>query len=173
MHKKFGTSPTVFFLIAAFVANAQSCRTCSRLWVILVSPVKFLLAIGKLFAGIAGVRIVTSDITEGVKTRFDAMVSKDSEIVEFDRPIDDITIETPVKVWLNKLEQRMQLTLATLLLQEAVSTDSFTTNDQRDEGTQAAFVAWAAKCPALQVMILAAQINCSASVVDKALSITR
>ena len=138
-----------------------------------VSPVKLLLAVGKMFASIAGARIVTSDITEEMKTsRFDATVSKgDGEIVEFDRPIDDITIETLVKVWRNKLEQRMQLTLATLLSEEAVSTDSFSTNDQLDEGTQAAFVAWTAKCPAQQVMLLAAQINCSASVVDKALSI--
>ena len=67
-----------------------------------------------MFAGIAGTRTCTEGLPEGVRTRFDAMVSKDGEVVEFDKPL-DISAQTSVKAWLKELESRMRMTLATLL----------------------------------------------------------
>lgn len=127
-------------------------------------PAKVLVHVGKMFAGIAGARSVTSDLPEGVRTRFDAMVSKDGEVVEFHKPI-DITAQTTVKDWLKELEHQMQTTLAHLL-ENAVSEDAFAGTDFNEE-KKADFVTWATKFPA-QVMILATQINWSTNV-DKAL----
>lgn len=127
-------------------------------------PGKVLVHVGKMFAGIAGARSVTTDLPEDVKTRFDAMVSKDGEVIEFHNPI-DITAQTTVKQWLKELENQMQTTLAHLL-ENAVQEDSFGTTDFTDE-KKSEFVVWATKFPA-QVMILATQINWSTSV-DKGL----
>jgi dynein heavy chain 1 len=127
-------------------------------------PRKVLAHVGKMFAGIAGARSTSLDLPEDVRARFDAMVSKDGEVVEFHKPI-DITPQTSVKEWLKELELQMKTTLA-LLLQKAVAEDAFAGSDFTDEKA-AEFVDWASKFPA-QVMILAAQINWSSSV-DKAL----
>ena len=129
-------------------------------------PGKVLAHIGKMFAGIATARSVTDGLEDGVKARFDAMISKDGEVVVFDKPI-DITSETPVKVWLMELENRMQTTLA-LLLEQAVAKDSFSSDIAFDDSTCNQFVEWASGFPA-QVMILAAQINWSHAV-DSALA---
>jgi dynein heavy chain 1 len=131
-------------------------------------PGKVLAHIGKMFAGIVGARRASGDVPENVKTRFDAMVSKDGEIVELHKPI-DITAETTVKGWLKELEISMQTTLA-LLLQQAVGEDVYSTSAQLDEDTEVSFVGWSTKFPA-QVMILAAQINWSMGV-DSALGTT-
>lgn len=124
-------------------------------------PGKVLPHVGKMFAGIAAARITKSSVPEGVKTRFDAMISKDGEVVDFYEPI-DITEEKSVKDWLKELESKMQTTLA-LLLQEAVSSDSFTTERSLDDSARKEFVEWVKKFPA-QVMILATQVNWSMSV---------
>eukprot|EP00522_Entomoneis_paludosa_P000277 CAMPEP_0172474334 /NCGR_PEP_ID=MMETSP1065-20121228/69303_1 /TAXON_ID=265537 /ORGANISM="Amphiprora paludosa, Strain CCMP125" /LENGTH=4205 /DNA_ID=CAMNT_0013232513 /DNA_START=82 /DNA_END=12699 /DNA_ORIENTATION=- len=128
-------------------------------------PGKVLPHVGKMFAGIAGARTLSTDLPEGVRVRLDAMVSKDGEMVEFHEPI-DIATEGSVKDWLKLLESRMQSTLA-LLLEKAVSEDNFKADSALDETTKATFVEWATKFPA-QVMILAAQINWSMGV-DKGL----
>ena len=129
-------------------------------------PGKVLVHVGKMFAGIAGARVAeTKDLPEDVRTRFDAMVSKDGEVVEFKKPI-DITAQTSVKDWLKDLEHQMQTTLAHLL-EDAVKEDAFTDTDFTDE-KRAQFISWGSKFPA-QVMILATQINWSTSV-DKALA---
>jgi dynein heavy chain 1 len=127
-------------------------------------PGKVLAHVGKMFAGIAGARVATKDIPDDVQTRFDAMVSKDGEVVEFKSPI-DISKDTSVKKWLKELELQMQTTLAQLL-EEAVAEDAFTGTDFSEE-KKAQFIDWGSKFPA-QVMILATQINWSTSV-DKAL----
>lgn len=131
-------------------------------------PGKVMAHIGKMFAGIAGMRPVTEGLSEasGVKTRFDAMVSKDGEVVEFHEPI-DIREGTTVKDWLKDLEVKMQTTLA-MLLNQAVEEDVFSSESTLDDGTKDKFVSWASHFPA-QIMILGAQINWSSGV-DKALS---
>lgn len=128
-------------------------------------PGKVLAHVGKMFAGIAGARRVTEDLPEGVRTRLDAMVSKDGEVVPFHKPI-DIGDQTNVKDWLKELETGMQTTLA-LLLEEAVKEDAFSANSKLDQKSKSKFIEWATKFPA-QVMILAAQINWSMGA-DKAL----
>jgi dynein heavy chain 1 len=129
-------------------------------------PGKVLTHVGKMFAGIAGARRVLDGLPEGVQTRFDAMVSKDGEVVPFHKPI-DITAEASVKDWLKELESSMKTTLA-LLLEDAVNEDSFSADTQLDDSSKEKFVEWTTKFPA-QVMILAAQINWSMGV-DSALA---
>lgn len=128
-------------------------------------PGKVLPHVGKMFAGIAGARTVTTDLPEGVRVILDAMVSKDGEMVEFNEPI-EIRNEDSVKDWLKLLESRMKSTLA-ILLEQAVSEDNFTADSSLDDTTKTRFVEWATKFPA-QVMILAAQVNWSMGV-DKGL----
>lgn len=128
-------------------------------------PGKVLAHVGKMFAGIATARSVTEGLPEDVKTRFDAMISKDGEIVKFPKPI-DIKATTNVKDWLKELESRMQKTLA-LLLEEAVKQDTFTADVIQTEESKSQFIEWTTHFPA-QVMILAAQISWSMGI-DKAL----
>jgi dynein heavy chain 1 len=129
-------------------------------------PGKVLAHVGKMFAGIAGARLVTKALPENVTARLDAMLSKDGEIVPFHEPI-DIGPQSNVKEWLKTLETRMQTTLA-LLLEQAVSEDVFAAGDILSDDMKSTFIGWTTKFPA-QVMILAAQINWSMGV-DKALS---
>ena len=124
-------------------------------------PGKVLPHVGKMFAGIAGARHVQGELPEGVRARLDAMVSKDGEVVEFVEPI-DIKTDSSVKDWLKNLESQMQSTLA-ILLEKAVSEDSFVADSKLDDTTKDKFVQWASKFPA-QVMILATQINWSMGV---------
>lgn len=128
-------------------------------------PGKVLAHIGKMFAGIAGARSVSDGLPENVRTRLDAMVSKDGEVVPFHKPI-DITENTNVKEWLKDIETNMQTTLA-LLLESAVQEDDFNVDTSLTTENEEKFVGWATKFPA-QVMILATQINWSMGV-DKAL----
>ncbi|GKY90587.1 hypothetical protein MPSEU_000032400 [Mayamaea pseudoterrestris] len=128
-------------------------------------PGKILAHVGKMFAGIAGARIQTDDLPEGLQARLTGMVSKDGEHVTLHQTV-DIGPETNVKEWLKALETGMQETLA-LLLEQAVKDDAFDTSLKLDEACQAMFVEWTTKFPA-QIMILAAQINWSMGV-DKAL----
>ena len=129
-------------------------------------PGKVLPHVGKMFAGIAGARHVQEELPEGVRARLDAMVSKDGEVVEFIEPI-DINMDSSVKDWLKMLETQMQSTLA-LLLEQAVSEDSFVADSKLEGLTKDKFVEWATKFPA-QVIIVATQINWSMGV-DRGLS---
>lgn len=127
-------------------------------------PGKVLAHVGKMFAGISGARFTTEGLPDGIRTRLDAMVSKDGEVVAFYEPI-DISDSTNVKDWLKSLESKMQHTLA-LLLEQAVNEDDFSVHTILDtEEAATAFTKWALKFPA-QVMILAAQINWSMGVDD-------
>lgn len=129
-------------------------------------PGKVLAHVGKMFAGIAGAITTTDGLPEGVKTRLEAMVSKDGEVVSFRKPI-EITIDANVKDWLKSLESGMQETIA-LLLEQAVGEDTFSASSQLDDACKSRFVDWTTRFPA-QVMILAAQINWSMGV-DESLS---
>lgn len=128
-------------------------------------PGKVLAHVGKMFAGIAGARLQTDNIPEGLKARLDGMVSKDGEIVTLYKPV-DIGSDTNVKEWLKALETGMKETLAHLL-EQAVAEDAFDTTTKLDDDCRKKFVDWTTKFPA-QMMILAAQINWSMGV-DKAL----
>jgi dynein heavy chain 1 len=129
-------------------------------------PGKVLAHVGKMFAGIAGARLVTKGLPENVTARLDAMLSKDGEMVSFHEPI-DIGPQSNVKDWLKTLENRMQTTLA-LLLEQAVSEDVFAAGDTLSDDMKTTFIRWTTKFPA-QVMILATQINWSMGV-ENALS---
>jgi dynein heavy chain 1 len=109
-------------------------------------PGKVLAHVGKMFSGIAGARFVIDNLPERVKARLDAMVSKDGEVVEFNKPI-DICDDTNVKDWLKRLEDRMHSTLA-LLLEKAVEEDKFGANDTLTEDSKTSFVNWTKKFPA-------------------------
>jgi dynein heavy chain 1 len=124
-------------------------------------PGRVLAHVGKMFAGIAGATRSNDGLPEGVRTRLEAMVSKDGEVVPLHSPI-DITMDMNVKDWLKRLESGMQDTVATLL-EEAVKEDSFTDSMERNEANKERFIEWTTKFPA-QVMILAAQINWSMGV---------
>jgi dynein heavy chain 1 len=124
-------------------------------------PGKVLSHVAKMFAGIASARSDTAELPEDVITRFDAMVSKDGEIVEFHQPI-VVKKEMGVKDWLKQLEERMQNTLARLL-EQAVAEDSSSQVSTTTEEGKKSFVEWAKKFPA-QVMILATLINWSMGV---------
>ena len=102
--------------------------------------------VGKMFAGIAGARLASTDVPDDVRARLDAMVSKDGEVVPFNEPI-DITAQTNVKDWLKSLEDRMHTTLA-LLLEQAVSEDVFSSGSALNDENKAKFVDWATKFPA-------------------------
>lgn len=124
-------------------------------------PGKVLGHVSKMFAGIAGATSVTADLPEDCLTRFDAMVSKDGEVVPFYKPI-EVMKQMGVKDWLKQLEERMQSTLA-LLLEQAVSEDKSSDISLTSEDGKATFVEWAKKFPA-QIMILATLINWSMGV---------
>jgi len=126
-------------------------------------PGKVLAHVGKMFAGMASARFDTkAQLTDGTVASFDAMVSKDGEVVKMNNSI-EVSKNTTAKVWLKKLEDEMHNTLATLLL-EAVNEDASTSSNNSGDK----FVEWGKKYPA-QVMILATLINWSMGV-DKALS---
>jgi dynein heavy chain 1, cytosolic len=124
-------------------------------------PGKVLGHVSKMFAGIAGAISVTADLPEDCLTRFDAMVSKDGEVVPFYKPI-EVMKQMGVKDWLKQLEERMQSTLA-LLLEQAVSEDKSSDVSLTSDDGRATFVEWAKKFPA-QIMILATLINWSMGV---------
>ena len=128
-------------------------------------PGKVLAHVAKMFAGIAGAVSVSTDLPEDTITRFDAMVSKDGEVVPFHTPI-EVKKQMGVKDWLKQLEERMQSTLA-LLLEQAVSEDKSSEVSLIGDDGKATFVDWAKKFPA-QIMILATLINWSMGV-DSAL----
>lgn len=130
-------------------------------------PGKVLAHVAKMFAGIAGATSVTTDLPDDTLTRFDAMVSKDGEVVPFHQPI-DVKKQMGVKDWLKQLEERMQSTLA-LLLEQAVSEDKSSEVSLASEEGKKTFVEWAKKFPA-QIMILATLINWSMGV-DNALRV--
>jgi dynein heavy chain 1, cytosolic len=109
-------------------------------------PGKVLAHVGKMFSGIAGARLVSTQLPEGVRVRLDAMVSKDGEFVELNEPI-DIKEDTNVKDWLKSLEDRMHSTLA-LLLEKAVEEDVFSVEGTFDDEMKARFVNWTTKFPA-------------------------
>jgi dynein heavy chain 1 len=124
-------------------------------------PGKVLAHVSKMFAGIAGAVSVSTDLAEDTITRFDAMVSKDGEVVPFYKPI-EVKKQMGVKDWLKQLEERMQSTLA-LLLEQAVSEDKSSEVSLIGDEGKATFVEWAKKFPA-QIMILATLINWSMGV---------
>ena len=126
-------------------------------------PGKVLAHVGKMFAGIASIKSKeTASLSENITALFDAMVSKDGEVVPLNDII-EVSKKRPVKDWLKELEVGMQNTLASLLL-KAVSEDSSSSGGLETIGT---FVDWAKKFPA-QVMILATLTNWSMGV-DNAL----
>eukprot|EP00586_Coscinodiscus_wailesii_P014222 CAMPEP_0172510176 /NCGR_PEP_ID=MMETSP1066-20121228/226876_1 /TAXON_ID=671091 /ORGANISM="Coscinodiscus wailesii, Strain CCMP2513" /LENGTH=4214 /DNA_ID=CAMNT_0013289037 /DNA_START=123 /DNA_END=12767 /DNA_ORIENTATION=+ len=118
--------------------------------------------LGKMFAGITSVRMAPIEV--GGNASFDAMISKDGEIVPLQNKI-DITPKMSVKDWLKQLEEGMHVTLSALL-HSAVEDNKET--ETSEESKDEEFTLWAAKYPA-QVMILATLINWSMSV-DAALS---
>jgi dynein heavy chain 1, cytosolic len=124
-------------------------------------PGKVLAHVAKMFAGIAGATSVSTGLSEDMLTRFDAMVSKDGEIVPFHKPI-EVKKQMGVKDWLKQLEERMQSTLA-LLLEQAVAEDKSTDLSLQTDDGKMNFVEWATKFPA-QIMILATLVNWSMSV---------
>ena len=109
-------------------------------------PGKVLGHVGKMFSGMAGAKLSTSNLPEGIRARLDAMVSKDGEIVHFNEPI-DIREQGNVKDWLKSLEDRMQTTLASLL-EKAVAEDFFTADVTFNDEVTADFVNWTKKYPA-------------------------
>lgn len=109
-------------------------------------PSKVLAHVGKMFSGIAGAQLVNQGLPDGVRARLDAMVSKDGEVVQFDKPI-EITDQTNVKDWLKELESRMQSTLA-WLLEIAVHEDVFSTCGSFTDSNKADFLSWTTKFPA-------------------------
>jgi dynein heavy chain 1, cytosolic len=124
-------------------------------------PGKVLAHIGKMFGGIGGAQLVSTDLPEGVRAKLQAMVSKDGEVVEFIKPI-DIRADSNVKDWLKQLEESMKHTMATLL-ERAVTEDIFSSKGAMTAESGVQFVTWATKFPA-QVMILATQVNWSMGV---------
>ena len=124
-------------------------------------PGKVLAHVGKMFAGISSVRADSSHLKDGVIALFDAMVSKDGEVVPL-HDIIEVASKSAVKEWLKKLEDGMHTTLAHLLLQ-AVQQDSSSSLVLSDESGKGAFIGWAKNFPA-QVMILASLVNWSMSV---------
>lgn len=124
-------------------------------------PGKVLAHVGKMFAGLSSIKSKeTASLSENVTALFDAMVSKDGEVVPLNDII-EVSKKRPVKDWLKQLEVGMQNTLASLLL-KAVSEDSSSSGGMETNGV---FVDWAKKFPA-QVMILATLINWSMGVDD-------
>lgn len=118
-----------------------------------------------MFAGIASARVSSDAQPDDTLTAFDAMISKDGEVVPFYKPI-LVKKHMGVKEWLKQLEERMQSTLA-LLLEQAVQEDSSSMVSTASEEGKKTFIEWAMKFPA-QVMVLAAQINWS-TCIDTAL----
>ena len=127
-------------------------------------PGKVLSHVGKMFAGVSSVR-VSSQLKEGVIALFNALVSKDGEIVPLHNII-EVAKNSAVKEWLKELEDAMHSTLAHLLL-DAVNKDSSSSLGPSGESSKETFITWAKTFPA-QVMILASLVNWSMSV-DKAL----
>lgn len=123
-------------------------------------PGKVLAHLGKMFAGISSLRSVTTDLNEDVIVKFDAMISKDGEIVPLTDAIEVTSKESP-KVWLKKLEEGMKNTLAQLLFDAVQESSSLMVLG--NEESKIAFVSWAEKFPA-QVMILATLVNWSMSI---------
>ena len=128
-------------------------------------PGKVLAHVGKMFAGISGVRSDSSQLKEGMLAFFDAMVSKDGEVVPLHDVI-QVVSKSPVKDWLKKLEDGMQNTLAHLMF-DAVAQDSSSSLVLSEERGKESFINWAKQFPA-QVMILASLVNWSMSI-DSAL----
>ena len=126
-------------------------------------PGKVLVHLGKIFAAVTSVRLaaLSEEAEEGVIALFDAMVSKDGEIVPLDETV-EVNKKMAVKQWLRVLEEGMHTTLAKLLL-NAVEEDSSSSPSTANNGARKNFVDWAMKFPA-QVMILASQINWSMGV---------
>ena len=126
-------------------------------------PGKVLVHLGKMFAAVTSVRLaaLSEEAEEGVIALFDAMVSKDGEIVPLDETV-EVNKKMAVKQWLRVLEEGMHTTLAKLLL-NAVEEDSSSSPSTANNDARKNFVDWAMKFPA-QVMILASQINWSMGV---------
>jgi len=132
-------------------------------------PGKVLMHVGKMFAAISSVRLDASlETNEDVVALFDAMLSKDGEIVPLMEAI-NINKKMAVKDWLRQLEEGMHTTLAKLL-SDAVQEDSSSSLVTTSKDSRKFFLDWAMKFPA-QVMILASLINWSMSV-DTALSVS-
>lgn len=127
-------------------------------------PGKVLSHIGKMFAGLSGVR-ASSQLKDGVIALFDAMVSKDGEVVPLHNII-EVASKSVVKEWLKEIENGMLSTLAHLL-NDAVDENTSSSVVFGDESAKEKFVNWAKKFPA-QVMILASLVNWSMSI-DSAL----
>ncbi len=123
-------------------------------------PGKVLSHIGKMFAGISSMRS-SKQLREGVIALFDALLSKDGEIVPLHNVI-EVAAKSAVKEWLKQLENAMHSTLAHLLL-EAVKRDSSSSPGGPKKESNDEFIAWAKAFPA-QVMILASLVNWSMSV---------
>ena len=129
-------------------------------------PGKVLSHVGKMFAGISSIRSKdVVSVSEYITALFDAMISKDGEVVPLNDVI-EVSKKLPVKDWLKDLEVGMQNTLANSLLRGAVSEDSSATG--RTEKTET-FVEWAKKFPAQEVMILATTLINWSMGVDNAL----
>ena len=124
-------------------------------------PGKVIPHVGKMFAGISSLQAKNTGLPEGIIALFEAMVSKDGEVVPLHNVI-EVASKKPVKEWLNRLENQMQFTLAQLLL-KAVQKDSSTNIESNNEIDKNQFINWAEQFPA-QVMILATLINWSMSV---------
>jgi len=126
-------------------------------------PGRVLVHLGKMFAAVTSVRLaaLSEEAEEGVIALFDAMVSKDGEIVPLDETV-EVNKKMAVKQWLRVLEEGMHTTLAKLLL-NAVEEDSSSSPSTANNDARKNFVDWAMKFPA-QVMILASQINWSMGV---------
>lgn len=129
-------------------------------------PGKVIPHIGKMFAGISSLQPQSSKLPDGVVALFNAMISKDGEIVPLNNII-EVASKKSVKEWLKKLEDSMQNTLALLLL-DSVSRDSSANLSATNESDCSLFIDWAKRFPA-QVMILATLINWSMSI-DSALN---
>lgn len=129
-------------------------------------PGKVMSHIGKMFAGVSSLQSKSSNLPDGVMALFDAMVSKDGEVVPLDSVI-EVASKKPVKEWLKRLEDMMQQTLAQQL-QHAVKQDYSSNLVSGNDFERDHFIEWAKRFPA-QVMILATLINWSMSV-DSALS---
>ncbi len=129
-------------------------------------PGKVLSHVGKMFAGITSLQSKNAQLPDGVVALFDAIISKDGELLPLSKVI-EVATKKPVRHWLKKLEEQMQYTLAQLLL-NAVKQDSSSKLTDRDDSDRIYFIEWTKRFPA-QVMILATLINWSMSV-DAALS---
>ncbi len=107
-------------------------------------PGKVIPHIGKMFAGITSLKSSSKALENGVVALFEAMISKDGEVVPLNNVI-EVASKKPVKEWLKKLEQLMHSTLAGLLL-KAVQEDS--SSALSSESDQATFIEWAKIFPA-------------------------